>query len=84
MKICYLLYVTGFDTMSENDKKESETSGKEMMCTILYLENSDKARFGDLRKHIENGYLSNKEEYPRTINAVQSLLLNYQPNHNSN
>ena len=26
----------------------------------------------------------NKAEYPRTVNSVQSLLLNYQPNYNSN
>ena len=54
-----------------------------MLCAILYLENSDKARFSDLKKRIENDYVLNKAEYPRTVNAVQSLLLNYQPNYKS-
>ena len=56
---------------------------KKMLCAILYLENSDKARFDDLKKRIENYYVLNKAEYPRTVNAVQSLLLNHQPNNNS-
>ena len=55
-----------------------------MICAILYLENSDKARFADLKKRVENDYLLNKAEYPRTVNTVQSLLLKYQPNYNSN
>ena len=54
-----------------------------MLCAILYLENSDKARFADLKKRVENDYVLNKAEYPRKVTAVQSLLLNYQPNDNS-
>ena len=60
-----------------------EKAGAEMLCAILYLENSDKARFADLKKRIENDYILNKAEYPRTVAAVQSLILNYQPNYNS-
>ena len=41
MKILYPLNVTGFDKLSDYEKKEAETAGKEMLCTILYLENSD-------------------------------------------
>ena len=55
-----------------------------MLCAILYLENSYKSRFVDLTKRVENDYVLNKAEYPRTVTAVQSLLLNYQPNYNSN
>ena len=55
-----------------------------MLCAILYLDNSDKARFSDLKKRVKNDYVLNKVEYPRTVTAVQSLILNYQPNYNSN
>ena len=55
-----------------------------MLCEILYLDKSDKDRFVDLRKRIENYYVFNKAEYPRTVTAVQSILLNYQTNYNSN
>ena len=54
-----------------------------MLYAILYLENPDKARFANLKKRIENDYVMNKSEYPRTVTAVQSLLLNYQNNYNS-
>ena len=54
-----------------------------MLCTILYLEISDKSKFADLKKSIENDYVLNKAEYPRTVTAVQMLLLNYQPKYNS-
>ena len=33
-----------------------------MNCAILYLENSDKARFSDVRKGTENDYILNKVE----------------------
>ena len=55
-----------------------------MPCTILYLENSYTARFSDLKKRVENDYVLNKAEYPRTLTAVHILLLKYQPNYNSN
>ena len=45
-----------------------------MICAILYLENSDKSRFADLKKRVENDYVLNKAEYPRTVTSVQSLL----------
>ena len=55
-----------------------------MIRAILYLENSDKDRFSDLKKCVENDYALNKAEYPRTATAVNCLVLNYQPNYNSN
>ena len=83
MKIRFPFQNTGFDYLQEGEKNEAEKAGEEMLCAILYLENSDKARFADLKKRIENDYVLNKAEYPRTLTAVQSLLLNYQPNYNS-
>ena len=38
-----------------------------MLCAIIYLENSDKARFSDLKKRVENDYVLNKAEYPSTV-----------------
>ena len=55
-----------------------------MLCTILYLENLDKSSFSDLKKCVENDYVLNKAEKPRTVTAVESLLLNYKPNYKSN
>ena len=55
-----------------------------MLCAILYLENSGKTRFADIKKHVNNYYIFNNAEYPRTVTAVHRLLLNYRPNYNYN
>ena len=55
-----------------------------MLCAILYIENSEKARFAKLKKRVENGYVMNKAEYPRAVTEVQSLLLNHQLKYNLN
>ena len=55
-----------------------------MLFSILYLENSDKSRFLNLKKCIKNYYVLNKAVYPRTVTEVQILLLNHQHNYNSN
>ena len=39
MKIHFPLHHTGFDSLQEDEKEESENAGEEMLCTILYLEN---------------------------------------------
>ena len=54
-----------------------------MLCEILYLENSDKARFDNLEKCVENDYVLDQVEYTRTVTALYNLLLNYQPSCNS-
>ena len=57
MKILFPLHTNGFDALKDDDKKEVETAGEEMICEILYLENSDKSRFSDLKKRVEKNYV---------------------------
>ena len=83
-KIIYPLHFTSFDALPYNDKAEAETAREEMICTILYLGKSDNTCFDDVRKRINNEYVLNKAEYPSTFTAVQSLLINCQPNYDSN
>ena len=49
----------GFYTLLDDEKKESETAGEEIIYAILYLENSDKAIFADLKKRVDNDYVLN-------------------------
>ena len=56
MNIIYPLHVTGFDAFQDNDKKWAEIAREEILWAILYLENSYKTRFDDLKKRIENDY----------------------------
>ena len=53
MKILYPLYVPGFVMLPDDENKEAETSGKEMLFAILYLNNSDKYRFPELKKRVK-------------------------------
>ena len=84
MNILFLLHTSGFDLLQENEKKEAEIAREEILCAILYLESLDKARFDELKKHVDDYFVLNKVEYTRTVTAVKSILLNYQPNYNSN
>ena len=84
MQILFPFHNTGFDSLQEYEKNESEKAGEEILCEILYIENSDKVRFSDLKNRVENDYVLNKAYYPRTVTTVQSLLLKYQHNYNSN
>ena len=60
MKMLYPLHVTGFDALLEDEKYEAEISGEEMLCAILYIENSNKDRFSDLKKCVDNDCVLDK------------------------
>ena len=62
MNILYPLHITGFDTLLDDEKKEAEKSGEDMLCTIIYLESSDKASFSDLNKLVEKDCVLKKSE----------------------
>ena len=84
IKIIFSLNNNGFDSLQKDEKKGTEKEGEEMLCAILYLENSYKAGFDNLKKRVENDYVLNKAEHPRTVIAAHILILNYQTNYNSN
>ena len=75
-KILHPLHVTDFYALQEDDKREAEIPGKQMLCAILYLETSNKSRCDELKKCVKNYYVLKKAEYPKTVTSVQSLLLN--------
>ena len=62
MKILLPLNATGFDALEDDEKKEAETAGEEIVHAILYLENSDKYTSAYLEKRVENNYVLNKVE----------------------
>ena len=60
MEIIFPLQNTGFDYIQNGKKKESEKAGEETLCAILYIENSNKSIFSDLKKRVLNDYVLNK------------------------
>ena len=53
MHILLPFHNTGFYFLQEDEKEETDKSGEEILCAILYLENSDKARFSNFKKRVE-------------------------------
>ena len=51
-----------------------------MLCTIFYIENSNRVIFSDPKKRVKNHYFLNNTEDTKTVTVVQSLLLSYQNN----
>ena len=70
MKILYPLHVTGFYTLTNDYKKDMDILGEDILCTIIYLENSYKARFSYLNNIIGNDYVLKSRN-------IQGLLLRY-------
>ena len=50
MKILFPLHTTGFYSLQDDEKRDMDTAGEEMIYAILYLENSYKYQFFHLRK----------------------------------
>ena len=48
MKIIFPFHTTVYYFLQEDEEKEAKKTGEEMLCAILYVENSDKAKFSDL------------------------------------
>ena len=57
MNVIFPLHTTGFYLLQENENKESETLGDEILYEILYHKNPDKYRFSDLKERVENIYM---------------------------
>ena len=52
MEILFPLHNTGFDSLQEDYNKEAEKTGEEILCAILYMDNSEIARFSVLKKRV--------------------------------
>ena len=56
--------------LPDDENKEAETSGKEMLFAILYLNNSDKYRFPELKKRVKTTTFWTRQN-------TQGVLLRY-------
>jgi hypothetical protein len=52
---------------------------KEECMPVLFLVNSDKSQYQGLLWNLENSFLKGSNEYPKTLNAAYSLLINWKP-----
>ena len=70
IEILYPLHGTGFEIMEDDGKKEAETTGEYILCSILNLKNFDNDIFSDLNKCVKNDYVMKKPEHPKTVTSV--------------
>jgi len=61
----------------DDQKTKIHAAAKELYLTTCFLLGADKHRYGRLIKNTENNFIQNVNQYPKTISAAQSLLLNY-------
>ena len=59
--ILFPFHNTGFYFLQEDDKEEADKAGEEIICVILYIENSDKARFSDLKSVLKMTMQRNRQ-----------------------
>ena len=45
---------------------------------MIFLAGADKERFGNLKMELNNSYLAEKDNYPRSLEATLKLLSHYQ------
>ena len=76
MGIIYPLYLTGFLTHYRTMTIRSRIYQEKKCSAQSYIFKTEIPRFSDLKKRVENDYVLNKAEYPRTVTAVQSLIKN--------
>ena len=69
-KIIYPSHVNDFERILYDDKKEADTEGEKILCSILYLKNSDKCSFSKKRS------VSRTTKFWKN-NNIWGLLLRY-------
>ena len=58
-----------------------ETAANEAMLAILFLLGADKVRFGELQTRFSDSFLTNKNEYPNTLDEAYDQLMKHQETH---
>ena len=66
-------------TSSDDDKKEA----RDAILSMIFLAGADKKRFGKLTEELNNSYLAQKDNYPRMLESMLTLLSHYQDHRGS-
>ena len=65
------------DAPTDNEREAARSQAKDEYLAILFLLNSDKKRYGNLMRDIENEYTRGTDSYPTTLSAAYDYLVNY-------
>ena len=62
---------------TDDQKTKIHAAAKERYLATCFFLGADKHRYGRLIENTENNFIQNVNQYPKTISAAHSLLLNY-------
>jgi hypothetical protein len=72
------------DMPTDGEKEQARERAKDQFLAVMFLVNSDRARYGSLVRDIENEYTRGSDTYPTTLSAAYDYLVNYRVDKTSN
>ncbi len=73
----HLMYTEGVKGQKYLTPADKRAATQQEFLAILYLHNSDKMRHQSLRDSIQNQHIAAKIEYPKTIDDMNTRMMNY-------
>ena len=65
------------DQLTKKQKDNADVITRELSLATLYIMNSNRQRYGQLKQDLENDYLKGHTNYPSNMIEAQKLLVNY-------
>lgn len=69
---------------TDAERNAARTAAKDQYLAICFLMNSDKRRYGNLLRDIENEHTRGTNSYPTTLTGAYDYLVNYKTNRHNN
>ena len=70
-------YVESMESSSSKPEKAKQKEAFEQLMAFLYIENSDKAKYGSLISGLSSQYSLGQDQYPKTITDASNVLSNH-------
>ena len=65
--------------MDSTTKKSLKNEVRKRVLAVLFIENANRRIYYETMKTLENDYLMGQEKYPRDMDTIHKLLVNYNP-----
>ena len=75
-------YRRDYCDLNADEQEEISSAYRDRYLACLFLVKSDRTRFGDLLRDLQNQHTQGHNVYPRTLNSAYSMLTNWKPERN--
>jgi hypothetical protein len=72
-----ILTAKNISNLTSTQRKEAEKEAQDRFLAVLFLENCDKHRYGDMVVDIQNNFTRKKNTYPLTLTSAYDYLVNF-------